>query len=164
MNIIYVSWHIFCQFRINLISDSVVICARLADSQADFNNVQNFCVIELGLPFIPVSENIDSQITQVILQLIDTSNPSKRRKNPFKFGVIPQNIERRKKCSGIIPCTKEQEVSKTLQTIPGLGEKKTRQLLQKFGSIYEISNQSPESLAKVVGVSTATSIYNFLNS
>ena len=83
MNIIYVSWHIFCQFRINLISDSVVICARLADSQADFNNVQNFCVIELGLPFIPVSENIDSQMTQVILQLIDTSNPSKRRKNCF---------------------------------------------------------------------------------
>ena len=109
-------------------------------------------------------ENINHQITQVILQIIDVSNPSKRRKNPFKFGVPPQNKTESKKKSTLTITNTEQQTIKTLCTIPNLGEKKAKQLLQRFGSIYEISNQSAETMAKVVGVSTATSVYNFLNS
>ena len=102
----------------------------------------------------------------MIHQLIDISNPSKRRKNPFKFGVTPQNkIENKKKTSPYFSITNtEQQTIKTLCTIPNLGEKKAKLLLQKYGSIYEISNQPAETMAKVVGVSTATSVYNFLNS
>ena len=121
-------------------------------------------MIELGLPFIPITENLNHQITQVILQLIDVSNPSKRRKNPFKFGVTPQNKTESKKKSTLTITSTEQQTIKTLCTIPNLGEKKAKQLLHKFGSIYEISNQSAETMSKVVGVSTATSVYDFLNS
>ena len=121
-------------------------------------------MIELGLPFIPISENLNHQITQAICQLIDVSNPSKRRKNPFKFGVTPQCKTESKKKSTLTITSTEQQTIKTLCTIPNLGDKKAKQLLHKFGSIYEISNQSAETLSKVVGVSTATSVYNFLNS
>ena len=129
----------------------------------DFNNVQKFCVIELSLPFIPIPENINRHIPQVILQLIDVSNPTKRRKNPFKFGVVPKNKKDVKK-PGIIVESTEMHVCKTLQTIPGISEKKAKLLIEKFGSIYDISDQSVETIAKVVGVSTATSIYNFFRS
>ena len=141
----------------------MVICARSSDSGEDFNNVQNFCIIELGLPFIPIPENVNRHISQVLLQLIDISNPCKRRKNPFKFGVVVKNKKENKRQNLIITNT-EQQISNTLQTIPGMGEKKAKLLLQKFGSIYEISNQQADTLAKVVGVSVATSIYNFFNS
>lgn len=151
-------------YRAKIAPDSVVICARSPDSINYFNDVQNFCVIELGLPFIPITENLNHQITQVILQLIDISNPSKRRKNPFKFGVTPQNKTESKKKSTLTITSTEQQTIKTLCTIPNLGEKKAKQLLQKFGSIYEISNQSAETMSKVVGVTTATSVYDFLNS
>ena len=155
---------LYSLIRLFLILDSVVICSRSPDSIKHFNDVQNFCVIELGLPFIPITENINHQITQVILQIIDVSNPSKRRKNPFKFGVTPQNKTESKKKSTLTITNTEQQTIKTLCTIPNLGEKKAKQLLLRFGSIYEISNQSAETMAKVVGVSTATSVYNFLNS
>ena len=141
----------------------MVICARSSDSGEDFNNVQNFCIIELGLPFIPIPENVNRHISQVLLQLIDISNPCKRRKNPFKFGVVVKNKKENKRQNLIITNT-EQQISNTLQTIPGMGEKKAKLLLQKFGSIYEISNQQADTLAKVVGVSVAKSIYNFFNS
>ena len=107
---------------------------------------------------------MNNHITQVILQIIDVSNPSKRRKNPFKFGVTPQNKIGNKKKNAILITNTEQQTVKTLCTIPHLGEKKAKILLQKFGSIYEISNQSAETMSKVVGVSTASSVYNFLNS
>ena len=141
----------------------MVICIRSADSHGAFFNVQIFCVIELGLPFIPIGENVNLHITQVLIQLIDTSNPTKRRKNPFKFGIVPQTKKCNKKQNTIVNST-EQSLSRTLQTIPGTGEKKSQLLLQKFGSISEISLQSAETLAKVVGVSTATSVYSFFNS
>ena len=95
--------------------------------------------------------------------MIDVSNPSKRRKNPFKFGMLPQNKKGHNKPSIIVDSI-DQQICKTLQTIPGMGEKKARLLVQQFGSIYDISNQSAETLAKVVGVSTATSTYNFFRS
>ena len=158
--ILLLSSHWFISFF--CISDSVVICTRSIDSVRDFNNVQNFCVIELGLPFIPIGENINRHISQVILQLINVSNPSKRRKNPFKFGTLPQNKKDHKKAN--IVETADQQICKTIQTIPGMGEKKARLLIQKFGSLYDISNQPAETLAKVVGVATANSTYNFFRS
>ena len=115
------------------------------------------------MPFIPIGENVNRHISQVILQLINVSNPTKRRKNPFKFGNVPQNKKDHKKTNAIVDSI-DQQICKTLQTIPGMGEKKARLLIQKFGSIYDISNQSAETLAKVVGVPTATSIYNFFRS
>ena len=136
-----------------------MVCERAHHSSGDFSNVQTFCVVELGLPLVPIGENIDRHLPQVILSLIDVSNPTRRRKNPFKFGV-PVKINGRNKPKILVDST-EQQILKTLQSIPGLGEKKAKTLLQKFGSIYNIADQNAEVLAKVVGVSTATSVCEF---
>ena len=111
---------------------------------------------------IPIGENVNAHIAQVILQLIDTSNPSKRRKNPFKFGIVPQNKKESKKQKPTVN-SREQELSKTLQTIPGLGDKKAKVLLENFGSISAISDQSAENLSKFVGVSTGMCVFRFFN-
>ena len=136
-----------------------MICERAHPSSGDFSNVQTFCVVELGLPLVPIGENIDRHLPQVILSLIDVSNPTRRRKNPFKFGA-PVIKKGRNKDKVLVNST-EQQILKTLQSIPGLGEKKAKTLLQKFGSIYNIADQNAKALAKVVGVSTATSVCEF---
>ena len=49
-------------------NSAIVICVRTEASITDFGAVQTFCVIELGLPLIPVG-NLD-QIPQLVTQLI----------------------------------------------------------------------------------------------
>jgi excinuclease UvrABC nuclease subunit len=53
----------------------------------------------------------------------------------------------------------------TLQTIPGLGEKKSRKLLEtaSLSSLVAISNASVADLSKVVDVSAARAVHDFFN-
>ena len=141
-------------------SDSSVICARSNLSANDFVDVQTFCVIELGLPLIPISEDLHLHLPQVVISLFETSNPTKRRKNPFKFGV-PISKKDSKKVNSNNYGSADKQILRTLQAIPGVGEKKGKLLLDNFGSIYQIADQSGEDLAKVIGVSSASAVHNF---
>ena len=49
-------------------ASSIVICIRTEASSEDFALVQNFCVIELGLPLIPLNDL--NQLPQLIGQIL----------------------------------------------------------------------------------------------
>ena len=55
---------------------AVVICVRTEASITDFGPVQIFCVVELGLPLIPV--NTLDQIPQLVIQLTLTEPVRKK--------------------------------------------------------------------------------------
>ena len=50
----------------------------------------------------------------------------------------------------------------TLATLPGVGEKYARRLLETFGSIYNVVNADVKSLARVLGEKRALKVYRFL--
>ena len=52
-----------------------------------------------------------------------------------------------------------------LNQIPGIGKKKINALLEKFGSVYEISNKSVEQLLSVEGIGEkhAKTIYDYFH-
>jgi ERCC4-type nuclease len=50
----------------------------------------------------------------------------------------------------------------TIATLPGIGEKMAQELLNHFGTIYNVVNAPKEELAKVVGPKRAEKVYKFL--
>ncbi|KAL5257747.1 hypothetical protein ACHWQZ_G012611 [Mnemiopsis leidyi] len=54
-------------------------------------------------------------------------------------------------------------LTKTLQTVPGLGPKHVNKLLSEFGSLYNITNASLGDLEKVLGEVLAMTVYQFLH-
>jgi ERCC4-type nuclease len=56
---------------------------------------------------------------------------------------------------------KELQV-KTLATLPAVGEKYARDLLEFFGSIYNVVNADPRTLSKILGEKRALKVYRFL--
>jgi excinuclease UvrABC nuclease subunit len=53
----------------------------------------------------------------------------------------------------------------TLQTVPGLGEKKSRKILEtsNLNNLVNVSNASVGDLSKAVDVNAARAIHNFFN-
>jgi ERCC4-type nuclease len=51
---------------------------------------------------------------------------------------------------------------KTLATLPGVGEKYARDLIEFFGSIYNVVNADPMTLSKILGEKRALRVYRFL--
>ena len=84
------------------------------------------------------------------------SDPSKNRINPFKFGLS-------KSTDSTKPNINDREIIKILQTIPGLGDKKANQILEKYNSLQEIVKADQDQLAKVVGPGSANAIWSYLN-
>lgn len=140
---------------------AAVICVKTNRSAQDFANVQTFCVIELGLPLIPISDNMDALIPQVISQLINVNAPNRRQKNPFKFGIPQRNNG---KANGGLGNTTRGQILNTLSSISGIGENKATSLIEKFGSISNVALASKEELSAVVGESVACKILNFFGS
>jgi len=132
---------------------SFVICVRSEVTANDFTGVQTFCVIEVGLPLIPVRDldQIPQQVQQIFL-----SDPSKNRINPFKFGLSKSTDSTKLNIN-------DREIIKVLQTIPGLGDKKANQILEKYNSLQEIVKADQDQLAKVVGPGSANAIWSYLN-
>lgn len=50
----------------------------------------------------------------------------------------------------------------TLATLPGVGEKLAQELLNRFGSIYNVVTAPQEELAEVIGPKRAEKVYKFL--
>ena len=55
------------------------------------------------------------------------------------------------------------DITKTLQTIPGLGPKQAKKLLAHFGSLFNVVNASLVDLEGVVSQTLAMSVYQFLH-
>lgn len=139
-------------------SSSIVICAKSAISAKYFQDLQIFCVIELGLPLIPIADNIDVHLPQVIAQLVNVTDPRKIKKNPFKFGII-QKENVKPKNDAI--CSTSADLTKTMCTIPGINEMKAKLLIEKFGCIVNVSEATLKDLSEIVGESAAFKIKYF---
>ena len=136
-------------YKVHKTLKCTVICVRTELSSKDFFGVQNFTVIELGLSIIPISD-LEGQLPQLLYQLIATE-PVKKKVNPFKFGLA--------KKTGV--SLEDRDLVRSLQKVPGLGDKKARTILNNFPSIKEIAEAKEEDLAKVVGPASARSVYHF---
>lgn len=140
-------------FKCYKTKQSIVICQRTEVTATEFVLVETFCVIDLGLPIIPV-KNLD-QIPQIIQQLIQTG-PTGKKVNPFIFG-LPKS-----KQSG--PNLADKELIQILQEIPGLGGKKINLILEHYSSLYEIAEADQIKLGQVIGKGSASAVWNYFNS
>ncbi|XP_066981476.1 Fanconi anemia core complex-associated protein 24-like [Macrobrachium rosenbergii] len=128
------------------ITRGVVVAQKTQLTSEHFGNLQKFVVIELGLTLIPVSsiEEAGNLLTQMVCC------EAKINANPFRMKTKPANTPD----AALLGCT---------TMIPGLGEKKALLLLKHFGSLKSLCNASQESIADIVGPSTALSVYNFFH-
>lgn len=129
---------------------TVVICVRTEAAISDFAEVQSFCVIELGLPLIPIAD-LD-QIPQLLTQLILTE-PGRKKVNPFKFG-LPKDQQ---------VSSTDKNLIKILESVPGLGDKKSRHLLEHLPSLQQIVQADQEKLKKIIGQGPANAVWSFFH-
>jgi len=123
-----------------------VICQRTELSAKDYLAVQELAVIELGLALIPVSDQ--SHLPQLIAQFSAVN----KKPNPFKFGS-QSSVE----CpSRAVP---SRQLIDTLTTIPGVGERGARILLEEFKTLQRISQASEAELSKAAGSGVAKSVH-----
>ena len=54
-------------------------------------------------------------------------------------------------------------LSSILETIPGIGEIRKKELLKKYGSLKKMKEATENELSKIVGTDTAKNLYKFLN-
>lgn len=131
---------------------AVVIVVRSARTPPqDFLNLQLFCTVELGLALIPISDNLDKHLPQLLVQLITSR---KKKKNPFKLGAPKSNCAKKGALGPILT---------TLSTVPGLSDKKAKDLVERFGSLKAIATAEVADLAPVVGKATANSVHLFFH-
>jgi len=50
-----------------------------------------------------------------------------------------------------------------LEDVPGIGEKRRKELLKKYQSLSKIKNESPENLSKIIPMDAAINLLEFLN-
>ncbi|GAB1605892.1 Fanconi anemia core complex-associated protein 24-like [Argonauta hians] len=125
-----------------------VIVEKTSMTAQYYTDVQEFCVLKLGLVLFPVSSQTEA--AGMIIQLFSTgANPAK---NPFM----------RKKDSSAEKDSSSSILS-TLQCIPGLGIINAKLLLLNFGSISAINEASFECLSDVVGKNLAKRVVDFLS-
>lgn len=123
----------------------VVLAEKTSLSSQYFLNLQKFVVIERGLVLLPVA-NFD-EAGKILAQMVFLE--SKPQNNPYRIKMKPTPID--------------QALMTTLQTVPGLGQKKALALLTQYGSIEQISKASIASLATVIGKANAQQVKDFFH-
>ncbi|KAL9975968.1 hypothetical protein ACROYT_G013196 [Oculina patagonica] len=121
----------------------VVLAEKTTLSSQYFYELQKFIVIERGLVLLPVTS--PAEAGKILAQMVFLE--SKPQSNPYRIKMKQQPTD--------------QAVLTTLQTVPGLGQKKAMALLSKFNSIEQISKASVASLASVVGNANAQQLKDF---
>lgn len=130
----------------NTSSRGIVIAQNTPLTRDSFCQLQKFVCIELGLPVLPV-QTIE-EVAQLLASMVTCE--TKMNSNPFR--VKPKTAN-----------NPDASLLTTVTLIPGLGDKRSRQLLEHFGSLQELANATKESLEKVVGPATALSVYKFFH-
>jgi len=134
----------------------VVLAEKTPLSSQYFYDLQKFIVIERGLVLLPVAS--PTEAGKILAQMVLLE--SKPQNNPYRIKMKPTPTD--------------QAVLTTLQTVPGLGQKKALALLAKYNSlvffvfclfvfsgIEQISKASVASLATVVGNASAQQVKDF---
>ncbi|XP_042860487.1 Fanconi anemia core complex-associated protein 24-like [Penaeus japonicus] len=124
----------------------IVVAQKTAHTEEQFSNLQKFVCVELDLAIVPV--RTISEAAQLLAQMVTCE--AKVNANPFC--MKPKTVN-----------SSDAGILATTTAVPGLGEKRARQLLEHFGSLYKIANATQENLASVVGNSTASSVYDFFH-
>jgi len=120
-----------------------VLAEKTPLSSQYFYDLQKFIVIERGLVLLPVASPTEAGKTLAQMVFLE----SKPQNNPYRIKMKPTPTD--------------QAVITTLQTVPGLGQKKALALLTKYNSIEQISKASVASLATVVGNASAQQVKDF---
>lgn len=107
---------------------------------------QQKIVLEMSNTLIPVSSH--DQLGQILQQLqlsVSRANPFK----PSKQGPLEKSKRLHK------------DILHTVLKLPGMGEKKSRSLLEKFDTIQKISGGSQQELSGVLGHNLARGVHQF---
>ena len=150
----------------------MVISERTHNFLSQFSALQHFVVIELELDLIPITENSLHSILihmvclflygYIIIYLIfylsinfflsQVSAENKIAKNPFiQPWVSPEN-------------TKFDHIAAALKNVPKIGDKKIACLVEKFGSLQNISKATVEELTGLLGsAALAKSVWEYFN-
>eukprot|EP00794_Sanderia_malayensis_P018784 gene18784-20675_t len=118
--------------------NGIIVVEVTENSKQYFKEIQMFSALELDkISVIPVSTSID--VAKILSQLAyDNGNANQFFKNKVKIDL-------------------DGAVLTTLKSLPGVGGKKARQLLEKYPSFQEIAESSIEDLKSVVGSQAALS-------
>ncbi|XP_071480485.1 Fanconi anemia core complex-associated protein 24-like [Diadema antillarum] len=122
----------------------VVVVEKTPMTDQYYLDLQKFVVLELGMVILPISNQTEAA-GLLARMVLDEQKP---HPNPFLRRRKPQSID--------------SSLLVTMQTIPKLGAVKAKRLLQKFGSIKNITEASVEELASVIGTANARHVKNFL--
>ncbi|KAL1439630.1 hypothetical protein MTO96_031889 [Rhipicephalus appendiculatus] len=133
------------KLRKNNAKKPYVIAEQAEALQEQYNNLQQFAVMELGIPVMAVHNQLEA--AQLLAQM--EAVESGEKPNPF---LVPRRLA--PMSSALTTC---------LLRVPGLGEVKAKALLQKYHSLQGIALCSTEHLTKVVGQASAASIHKFFN-
>ncbi|XP_001632278.2 Fanconi anemia core complex-associated protein 24 [Nematostella vectensis] len=123
----------------------IVIAERTPLSEQYFAALQKFVVIERSLALLPVTTQ--SEAGKIIAHMVKMEN--KPANNPYRIKMKPVQTDK--------------ALLGTVQSIPGLGQKKALALLKEFKSIEVISRASVEAMSRVVGKACAEQVKTFID-
>ncbi|XP_059143450.1 Fanconi anemia core complex-associated protein 24-like [Physella acuta] len=123
----------------------IVIVEKTLTSSQYFHDIQKFCVTELGLDLIPVSNQ--KEAASFLIQLVCME--SHLDNNPY---MKPSAAH-----------CKDPAVLTTLTSCPGLGSTRATALLEKYPSINAVCKATIQELSAVIGKASASKLYTFLH-
>lgn len=123
----------------------VVLFEKTNVTNQYFISLQQFAVLDLGLVLLTVANQ--SEAAHLLAQIVALE--TKNQNNPF---LVKRTL----------PSFDEMALN-TVRTIPGLGEVKSKQLLQHFKSIINISQATIEELTPVIGRGSAHQVWSFFS-
>ena len=117
--------------------------------------------LKLNIPIIGLKKDKSHRTSKLVLsnlQEIDIPNKNlfvylyKMQEEVHRFAIT---YHRNIKNKGML--------QSVLEDVPGIGEKRRKELLKKYQSLSKIKNESPENLSKIIPMDVAISLLEFLN-
>ena len=117
--------------------------------------------LKLNIPIVGLKKDKSHRTSKLVLsnlQEIDISNKNlfvylyKMQEEVHRFAITyHRNIKNKGMLQSI------------LEDVPGIGEKRRKELLKKYQSLSNIKNESPENLSKIIPMDAAINLLEFLN-
>lgn len=117
--------------------------------------------LKLNIPIVGLKKDKSHRTSKLVLsnlQEIDIPNKNlfvylyKMQEEVHRFAITyHRNIKNKGMLQSI------------LEDVPGIGEKRRKELLKKYQSLSKIKNESPENLSKIIPMDAAINLLKFLN-
>mgnify|MGYP002577808109 FL=1 len=117
--------------------------------------------LKLNIPIVGLKKDKSHRTSKLVLsnlQEIDIPNKNlfvylyKMQEEVHRFAITyHRNIKNKGMLQSI------------LEDVPGIGEKRRKELLKKYQSLSKIKNESPENLSKIIPMDAAINLLEFLN-